>query len=171
MPIRYLNHSMHVHTKRDIWVALLFYMTCYQTITNIVIFTQSKHPRFWSILEKQVNYICLEYKKLLSWRTSVQAAIDHLSIPRLPLWACTLHNPNKGCHAQPTIQHAQLRAILRACMLLWCARSQTRYGCFQFFKSSNLRCLNILQTYLNNKILHFFLITAVFNTKKILHYF
>ena len=149
MPIRYLNHSMHVHTKRDIWVALLFYMTCYQTITNIVIFTQSKQPRFWSIL-------CLEYKKLLSWRTSLQAAIDHLSIPRLPQWACALHNPNKGCRAQPTVQHAQLRAILRACMLLWCARSQTRSGCFQFSKSSNLQCLNILQLYLNNKILQFF---------------
>ena len=101
MPIRYLNHSMHVHTKRDIWVALLFYMTYYQTITNIVIFTQNKQPRFLSILEKQVNYICLEYKKLLSWRTSLQAAIDHLSVLRLPLWACTLHNPNKGCRAQP----------------------------------------------------------------------
>ena len=55
-----------------------------KTITNIVIFTQNKKPRFWSILEKQVNYICLEYKKILSLRTSLQAAIVLLHTPWLP---------------------------------------------------------------------------------------
>ena len=111
---------------------------------------------------------------LVNKSSSTHGSLEH---PRLPNWRAysttltraAVRNPwtSWGCHVQPTVQHAQLRAILCACMLLWCARSQTCSGCYQFFKSSNLRCLNILQLYLNNKILQFFfLITAVFNTKK-----
>ena len=89
-------------------------------------------------------------QKLLSWRTSLHAAIDRSRIPWLPpMDVRTPTTPQKGL---PCAAHATTRAAARYLARARVAMVRTVPRLFRLLSILHISChLNILQLYSNNK--------------------